>query len=279
MILRPFGSTGVAVPVIGQGTWHAEADRVASVAAIRAGLDAGATHIDTAEMYGRGRAEEVVAEAIEGRRDEVFIVSKVLPRNAEHGHVLRACEASLRRLRTDRLDCYILHWREDHPLSDTIAAFERLVAEGKVRSWGLSNFDVADLEDALAVAGPGRIACNQVLYHLRERAIETAVISWCERNEVAVVAYTPFGTRGFPSPRSEGGRVLGEIASSRGATPRQIALSFLVRRSSVFTIPQSSDVDHVIENAGAGSIELTAREVARIEEAFPLKQRDHIQAF
>jgi diketogulonate reductase-like aldo/keto reductase len=268
---RPFGPTGRDVAVIGQGTWQADvADRTAAVAALRAGFDRGMTHVDTAEMY--GEAEPLVAEAIAGRRDEVFLVSKVLPANASRRGTVRACERSLVRLRTDRLDCYLLHWREERPLEDTIAAFEALVADGKILSWGVSNFDEPDLDEALAIAGPGRIACNQVLYHLRQRAIEHAVLPWCERHGVALVAYTPFG-RGFPSPRTSGGRVLARIAAVHAATPRQVALRFLVRERSVFTVPKASRVDHAVENAGAGSLRLTDADLAAIDAAFPRGRR------
>ncbi len=173
---RPFGSTAREVAVIGQGTWYIEqADRAPAIAALRRGLDLGMTHIDTAEMYGSGAAEEFVGAAIAGRRDEVFLVSKVLPQNASRNGTIAACERSLKRLKTDRLDCYLLHWRGSHPLEDTVAAFEQLRADGKILSWGVSNFDVDDLDEVRRIAGAGRPACNQVLYHLRERAIEHAV--------------------------------------------------------------------------------------------------------
>lgn len=271
---RPFGWTDASVPVVGQGTWNMERDgRDRAVAALRAGLDAGMTHIDTAEMYGSGRVEEIVGEAIEGRRDEVFLVSKVLPQHASTDGVLRACDTSLRRLGTDRLDLYLLHWPSDDPLKDTLAAFERLAKDGKIRFYGVSNFDVGGLEQAVAIAGERRIACNQVLYHLKERAIEHAVIPWCERHGIAVVGYSPFGSGDFPSPNSRGGHVLRKIAEARGATPRQIALAFLTRWPAVFTIPKSSSVKHVLENAAAGDLELSADEERRIAEAFPLRNR------
>ena len=271
MDARPFGSTGFQVPALGQGTWNVERDdRRAAVAALRAGLDAGATHVDTAEMYGGGRVEEIVAEAIAGRRDEVFLVSKVLPENASRRGTIAACERSLRRLRTDRLDGYLLHWAGEYPLADTIAAFEELAASGKIRCFGVSNFDEVELAEAVRLAGPGRIACNQVLYHLGERRIEHAVVPFCEAHEIAVVGYSPFGSGRFPGPRSAGGRVLAEIAAARGATARQVALAFLVRRSSLFAIPKSSDAGRAVENAGAAELELGADEVARIEAAFPL---------
>ena len=243
------------------------------MAALRRGLDLGLNHIDTAEMYGDGAVEELVGEAIGGRRDEVFLVSKVLPQNASRLGTVRACEASLARLGTDRLDVYLLHWPGDHPLEDTLAAFEQLQREGKIRAWGVSNFDVADLDAALEVAGPDRIACNQVLYHLKERAVEHTVIPWCERHRVAVVAYSPFGSGDFPGRRSTGGRVLQDIARAHGATPRQVALRFLVRRPSLFAIPKAAKPEHAAENAGAGDLRLTDAELARIDAAFPRGRR------
>ena len=269
---RRFGSTQHKVAVIGQGTWQIEGgDRATAVSALRQGLDLGMTHIDTAEMY--GTAEEVVAEAISGRRDEVFLVSKVLPNNASQSGTIAACEKSLARLHTDRLDCYLLHWRGQHPLEETIAAFDQLQRQGKILTWGVSNFDVPDLEAVWKIAGEDRLVCNQVLYHLNERAIEHAVIPWCEKHGVAVVAYSPFGQGSFPSPRTTGGRVLQEIATAYNATPRQIALRFLVRRPSLFTIPKASSPEHSAENAGGAEIDLTEAELARIDKAFPLGPR------
>jgi diketogulonate reductase-like aldo/keto reductase len=267
---RRFGPVPGPVAVIGQGTWHIENDdRASALAALRRGLDAGMTHIDTAEMYGSGQAEALVAEAIAGRRDEVFLVSKVLPENASRSGTRAACERSLSRLRTDRLDCYLLHWRGRHPLEETLAAFTDLEREGKIRSWGVSNFDVSDLEEAWKTAGAGRLACNQVLYHVEERAIEHAVIPWCEQHGVAVVAYSPFGSGRFPAPRSGGGRVLQDIAAAHGATARQVALRFLVRRPSVLTIPKAGRPLHAAENAEAGRLLLTDADLARIDGAFP----------
>ncbi len=269
---HPFGSIKRQVAAIGQGTWYIEtAERRSAIAALRRGLDLGMSHIDTAEMYGSGQAEEVVAEAILGRRDEVFLVSKVLPQHASRNGTVAACENSLARLKTDRLDCYLLHWRGSHPLEETIAGFERLQREGKIRSWGVSNFDVADLEEVVSIAGEGSVACNQVLYHLRERTIEHAVIPWCEEHGVAVVGYSPFGhSVSFFGPKRAAGRVLNEIAAAHDATPRQVALRFLIRRPSLFAIPKASSPAHAAENAGAGDLMLTAREIDLIDEAFPL---------
>jgi diketogulonate reductase-like aldo/keto reductase len=272
---RRFGSTKREVAVIGQGTWYIDnGDRASAIAALRQGLDLGMSHIDTAEMY--GTAEEVVAEAIAGRRDRVFLVSKVLPGNASRSGMIAACEKSLARLKIDRLDSYLLHWRGQHPLEETIAAFEQLQHEGKILSWGVSNFDVADLEEVQKIAGEGHLACNQVLYHLNERAIEHAVIPWCEKHGVAVVAYSPFGHGDFPSPRTDGGHVLQEIAAAHNATPRQIALRFLVRRSSLFAIPKASNPEHATENAGAGELNLNQAELNRIDAAFPIGTRPRV---
>lgn len=264
---RRFGS-GPDVAVIGQGTWQFDpARRGEAVAALRRGLDLGMTHIDTAEMY--GGAEQIVGEAMAGRRDEVFLVSKVLPGNASRAGTIKACEASLSRLGTDRLDCHLLHWPGRHRLEDTFAGFEALLAQGKIRSWGVSNFDVDDLEAAWRAGGEGRIACNQVLYHLQERAIEHAVLPWCAAHGVSVVAYSPFGSGAFPDPASAGGAVLQRAADSHGATPRQVALAFLLRDDRVFAIPKSSSEAHTEENAAAASLTLETAEVAAIDRAFP----------
>jgi diketogulonate reductase-like aldo/keto reductase len=272
---HPFGSIKRQVAAIGQGTWHIEtAERRSAIAALRRGLELGMTHIDTAEMYGSGDAEEIVAEAIAGRRDEVFLVSKVLPQHASRSATIAACEKSLARLKTEWLDCYLLHWRGSYPLEETIAGFERLQRAGKIRSWGVSNFDVTDLEEAVSIAGEGTLACNQVLYHLKERSIEHAVIPWCEQHGVAVVGYTPFGhSASIFSPGTTAGRVLSEVAAAHDATPRQVALRFLVRRPSLFTIPKASTPAHAAENAGAGDLKLTKRELELIDEAFPLDRR------
>ena len=268
MHTKPFGQTGASVSVIGQGTWYLDhGDRKRAIAALQRGLDLGMTHIDTAEMY--GDAELVIADAIAGRRDEVFLVSKVLPSNASRRGTITACERSLKRLKTDRLDCYLLHWRGTYPLAETVAAFDELIAAGKIRAWGVSNFDTDDLNELLAVAGKGKIACNQVLYHLQERAIEHGVIPWCERNGVAVVAYSPFGHNDFPSARSKGGAVLAGIAEARRATPRQVALSFLTRATTVFAIPKASSAEHAGENAAAGDLVLTKEEISALDAAFP----------
>jgi diketogulonate reductase-like aldo/keto reductase len=267
---RRWGATAIDVAVLGQGTWEMDrADRAVAVSALRRGLDLGMTHVDTAEMYGSGTVEELVGEAIAGRRDAVFLVSKVLPGNACRSGTVAACERSLTRLRTDRIDCYLLHWPGSHPLDETIAGFEQLARDGKILSYGVSNFDVPLLAEALRIAGAGRIACNQVLYHLQERTIEHAVLPWCEQHEVSVVGYSPFGSGRFPGPRTTGGRVLEEVAKAHGATPRQVALRFLTRRSSLFAIPKAARVTHAADNAGAASLELSDAEIRRIDAAFP----------
>lgn len=270
MKTHAFGATGRQVAVLGQGSWYIdEADRREAVAALRRGIDAGMTHLDTAEMYGSGAAEAVVGEAIRGRRDEVFLVSKVLPSNASRTGVIRACERSLRALGTDRLDAYLLHWRGSVPLEETFAAFDALQQAGKIRAFGVSNFDIEDLEEALAILGPGKLACNQVLYHLRERAIEHAVIPWCRTHRVAVVAYSPFGHGDFPDADCAEGRVLAAIAGRHDATPRQAALAYLTREPGVFAIPKASSAIHAQENARAAALELTADDLRQLDEAFP----------
>lgn len=273
MEYRQFGLTQREVAAVGQGTWNLEQDDRAQAAdALRTGLDLGMNHIDTAEMYGDGEVEKLVAEAIAGRRNEVFLVSKVLPENASRKKTVTACERSLARLRTDRLDCYLLHWRGEYPLEETFAAFDQLHREGKILSWGVSNFDEADLDEALKIVGDvteRRLVCNQVLYHLNERAIEHAVIPWCEKHKVAVTAYSPFGSGDFPDPSTREGRVLKEIAMAHGATPRQVALSFLLRWPSMFAIPKASNPIHVKDNANAANLRLSEEELSRIDQAFP----------
>lgn len=269
MKYRPFGSTGVAVPIIGQGTWNLEqVRREDAIETLWRGLDAGMTHIDTAEMYGSGAVEEIVAEALHGRRGGVFLASKVLPSNASRAGTIAACERSLRRLKTDWLDLYLLHWPGSFPLEETLQAFDELHQRGLIRAFGLSNFDVGELAEAVGIAGEGRIACNQVLYHLEERAIEHEVMPWCKRHRIAVVAYSPFGSGHFPAPSSEGGRALADIARAQRATPRQVALRFLLRDENVFTIPMTSRPEHAKENAAAAELRLTSEEMRRIDAAF-----------
>ncbi|HEY5924004.1 MAG TPA: aldo/keto reductase [Kofleriaceae bacterium] len=263
MQTRAFGSA--TVPVLGLGTWKMEHDdRASAIAAIRRAVELGMTHIDTAELYGSGRVETLVGEALTGLRDRVFLVSKVLPGNASYEGTLRACEQSLTRLRTDHLDCYLLHWREDKPIGDTFRAFEKLREQGKIRAWGVSNFDHDDLAEALALVGEGVIACNQVAYHPNNRTIEHHVIPWCEQHQVAVVAYSPFGSGSFRSPKQ-----LDAIAKRVGATPRQLVLAFLTRRPSVLAIPKSSNPAHVDELAKY--IQIDDATLREIDTLFPLE--------
>lgn len=265
---RPFGPLKTETSVIGQGTWYiASGDRMRAITALRRGLDLGMSHIDTAEMY--DGAETLIGEAIAGRRDEVFLVSKVLPSNASRERAKRACDKSLAKLKTDRLDCYLLHWRGEHPLEETFRAFEELKREGKILLYGVSNFDAGDLREAVSVAGAGKLACNQVLYHLEQRAIEHEVIPFCEKHGIAVVAYSPFGHDSFPPVSSAGGKVLGEIAAKHRASPRQVALAFLTRQKSLFAIPKASSPEHAEDNAAAGKLKLSGEEIANIDRTFP----------
>ena len=246
-----------------------EDGRAHVVAALRAGLDLGMTHIDTAEMYGSGRVESIVGESIAGRREDVYLVSKVIPSNASRKGTVAACESSLRRLKTDHLNCYLLHWPGSYPLEDTLAAFEDLRAAGKIRAWGVSNFDERGLARVLSLVGPGKLACNQVLYHLEERSIEHAVLPWCEAQGVAVVGYTPFGRGSFASS-SEQKRVLQAVADKHGSSLHNVALAFLTRRPSLFAIPKASKLEHVQDNARAGELILDAAETEAIDRAFPI---------
>ncbi|MCU1234888.1 MAG: aldo/keto reductase [Candidatus Solibacter sp.] len=274
---RPFAWTGVPVPIIGQGTWmiegSADAERRA-IEALRVGIDLGLTHIDTAEMYGSGRAEEITGKAIAGRRDEIFLVSKVLPSNASYDGTLRACERSLQRLGTDHLDVYLLHWESSHPIRETMRAMEHLIDQKLIRYTGVSNFDVDQVKEAQAALRHHRLAANQVLYHLRERGIERKLIPYCAEQQIAIVAYTPFGQSKFPRADSPGGRVLAGIAKRRGRTVRQVILSFLTRIENVFTIPKSSSPEHTRENAGGMGWTLTPDEIAAIDRTFPAPTRD-----
>jgi diketogulonate reductase-like aldo/keto reductase len=270
--------TDMVLPVIGQGTWKMEGDdRTLAISALQAGVDAGMTHVDTAELYGHGVVEELVGEALSRRRDQVFLVSKVLPQNASYEGTLKACEQSLRRLRTDRLDLYLLHWRGRFPLEETFRAFDALQQSGKLRRWGVSNFDLDDIDEAVKLVGEGKIACNQVLYHLQERAIEHRLIPLCERHDITVVAYSPFGAGRFPhasASRHPGAKILDEVALAHRASVHQVALAFLVRRPSVLAIPKAARVEHARDNAAGGDLELSEDEIARIDAVFPLGKDD-----
>jgi diketogulonate reductase-like aldo/keto reductase len=269
MLQKSFGATGRQIAVLGQGTWKMETDdRRSAVAALRAGLDAGMTHIDTAELYGGGRVEAIVGEAIEGRREEVYLVSKVVPSNGSHRGTIAACERSLRYLRTDYLDCYLLHWPGSEPLEATLGAFEALAQQGKIKSYGVSNFDEEELAEAVKIAGPGKVICNQVLYNLGERAIEHAVIPFCRDHEIAVVGYTPLDRTDFSRAT-----VLTTIGKKYEKSARQVALAFLTRERDLFSIPKSSNLQHTRENALAVDFALSAEDLQAIDRAFPLGRR------
>jgi diketogulonate reductase-like aldo/keto reductase len=259
------------VPVLGQGTWNigdSAASRVAEIATLRRGIDCGMTMIDTAEMYGSGRSENLVGEAIEGQREQVYLVSKVLPSNASLEGTVRACEASLKRLRTDVLDLYLLHWRGRYPLHETIRGFERLLEQGKIRAWGVSNFDVDDMEELFTTPGGAACAANQVLYNPEHRGIEYDLLPWCAQNGVGVMAYSPVG---------QGGRLLSSaalknVAQKRGISVAQAALAWCLRQQ-IMAIPKASSVRHVEENAAAASVELDTEDLAAIEKAYPAPKR------
>ena len=273
METREFGRTGVQVPVIGQGTWNIGDDPASEgreVAALRAGLDLGLTHIDTAEMYGAGRSEQLVARAIFGRRDEVFLVSKVLPSNASHDGTIQACERSLRRLGTDHLDLYLLHWPSaQHPFTETMRALESLVVASKTRFIGVSNFTVVELQLAKRCLTTERLVCNQVLYHLGSRGIETEILPFCHREGIALVGYSPFAQGVFPPRDRRQREVLETIAETHGKTTRQVGLRFLTSDEG-FAIPKATRVEHVRENAGGAGWALSPSDLAAINEVFPV---------
>ncbi len=262
------------------GTWMIEgrssdAERRA-IEALRLGLDLGMNHIDTAEMYGNGRVEELVAEAVAGRRDQVFLVSKVLPSNASYERTLKACERSLKRLKTDFIDLYLIHWpSSQYPVKETMRAMEKLVDEGMIKFIGVSNFGLDQLREAQHALTKHRIACNQVLYHLAYRGIERDLLPYCAENGIAIVGYSPFGHGNFPSAQSRGGKVLAEIAKKQSRTVRQVALNFLTRHPSLFTIPKTGNADHLREISDAvGNWELTDEDIAAIDSNFPLPRSD-----
>jgi diketogulonate reductase-like aldo/keto reductase len=259
--------SGQTVPVLGQGTWGLAEDahvRTDEIAALRLGLDLGMTLIDTAEMYADGGAEELVGEAIAGRRQEVFLVSKVLPSNATRRGTIAACERSLRRLRTDQLDLYLLHWRGSTPLAETLNAFATLLDSGKIRTWGVSNFDASDMEELAALADGSSVATDQVLYNLTRRGIEYDLLPWCRRCPIPIMAYSPI----------EQGRMLGQpvlrgVAERHGATPAQVALAWLLRQDGVLAIPKAGRAAHVRENRAALDVRLTKTDLADLDRAFP----------
>src|SRR5215510_9183332 len=270
MRTREFGGTGRKVSIIGQGTWAMKNN---GRDALKLGIELGMTHIDTAEMY--TGAEELIGQVIRNRRKEIFLVSKVMPSNASYKGTIRACDASLKRLNTDYLDVYLLHWWSgSHPIAETMQAMEDLVATGKIRYLGVSNLDVDRLKQAQKSLTREKIVCNQVMYHLRSRGVENSLIPYCESQKIAVVGYSPFGQGDFPAPSSKQGKALATVAERHGKTPRQVALNFLTRRPSLFAIPKASRVDHVRENAGGYGWELTPQDLKLIDEVFPVPGKD-----
>lgn len=272
MIFEVRTRSGAALPSFGLGTWRMgenDASRRDEVEALRVGLDLGVTLIDTAEMYANGGAERVVAEAIDGRRDAVVLVSKVLPHNASYSGTVRACEESLKRLATDRIDLYLLHWPGDHPLEETLRAFVRLEADGKILHYGLSNFDLDEMRRSERLPGGPRVAVNQVLYNLHRRGIERRLIPWCAERRVAVMAYSPLEQgrlRPHPALRS--------VAERHGASPAQIALAWTMRHDNVITIPKAARREHVRDNVRAADIVLTEEDLTDLDRAFPAPARD-----
>jgi diketogulonate reductase-like aldo/keto reductase len=258
---------GETVPALGLGTWHmgeSNRQRGHEAAALRAGLDLGLSLIDTAEMYGEGGAEEVVGEAVKGRRDGVFIVSKVYPHNASRSGAIAACERSLKRLGTDRIDLYLLHWRGSVPLSETVEAFERLRGEGKIRHWGVSNLDASEMREVARVTGGGACAANQVLYHLAERGIEHDLLPACAATGIAVMAYSPLAQGAILDDAALAG-----IAGKHGVAPSAVAIAWTMRHPNVISIPKTSSLAHLRDNAKAADLVLDAEDLAALEGAFP----------
>lgn len=266
--------SGRAIPVLGQGTWEMGEDRTkqrGEIAALRLGLDLGMTLIDTAEMYGEGGAEEVIAEAIAGRRADVFVVSKVYPHNATRAGTVEACERSLARLKTDYLDLYLLHWRGTVPLAETLDAFSSLKRAGKIRDYGVSNFDQSDMEEAVAAPGGSEIATNQVLYNLKRRGIEWDVLPWCRERGIPIMAYSPID-RSMKRGGMLGNAAMRSVASRHGATPAQVALAWLLRQRGIIVIPKAAQVSHVRENRAALELKLTDEDMEELNRAFPPPQ-------
>ena len=262
---------GDRVPVLGLGTWRMgerAQQRSAEVKALQAGIDLGMTLIDTAEMYGDGGAEEVVGEAIRGRRDQLYLVSKVLPGNASRKGTVAACEASLKRLGTDRLDLYLLHWRGSYPLADTLAAFQDLLTAGKIKAFGVSNFDLRDMQEWLALAEGDRCLVNQVQYNIASRGIDFDLLPWCRKQDIAVMAYCPLAQGDIPAENG-----LAKVAKRHGATPAQIMLAWCLRHPNVLAVPKSSQPQRLAENAKAAEISLSAEDLADLDRDFPAPKR------
>jgi len=260
---------GERIPVLGIGTWNMgekRQKRADEIAALQTAIDLGMTVVDTAEMYGGGKAEELVAEALGARRSDIFLVSKVMPQHATRRGTISSCEASLRRLKTDRLDMYLLHWRGSVPLDETLEAFQRLQSDGKIRHWGVSNFDADDMEElgGLTIRGGSSASTNQVLFNLMRRGIEYDLLPWCHTRDIPVMAYSPL-EQGLLA----GHKTLAAIAKRLTATPAQVALAWVLRRPGVMAIPKAGDVDHVRENRGALELELAPEDLAQLDEAFP----------
>ncbi|HTI14827.1 MAG TPA: aldo/keto reductase [Dictyobacter sp.] len=263
--------SGDLMPVLGQGTWNMGNDkrrRKDEIAALRLGLDLGMTLIDTAEMYGSGAAEELMAEALAGRRDDAFVVSKVLPQNATRRGTIAACERSLKRLKTDYLDLYLLHWRGSVPLRETIEAFQELVRTGKIRNWGVSNFSISDMKELVGLPGGADVATNQVLYNLTRRGIEYDLFPWSREKNVSIMAYTP-----IEQGRMLNHAVLRSVAAEHDVTPAQVALAWLLRQDGLNVIPKAGSPDHVEENRAAFDLQLTEQDLAALDSAFPPPNR------
>ncbi|MEX2355938.1 MAG: aldo/keto reductase [Thermaerobacterales bacterium] len=276
--VREFGPTGVKVAVIGQGGYRFGDDPQKAgqeLEALRVGLDLGMTHIDTAESYGGGRSEKLIAKVLAGRRDQVFLATKVSPGNASCDGILKACEASLERLGTDHLDLYIQHaWSDTHPVTESMRGLETLADRGLVKAIGVSNFSVDQMEAAQSALRNVALSCNQMLYHLEERGIEHHLLPYCREHQIAVVAYSPLGQGSFVAPSSPGGQALAAIAERHGRTPQQVALNFVTRDEIVFTIPKAARLEHVRDNAGGAGWNLTDDDLALLDRHFPLPPPD-----
>ncbi|TWT09391.1 aldo/keto reductase [Planomicrobium sp. CPCC 101079] len=263
---------GTRLPALGQGTWNIgdhKANKEQEIQALQLGIELGMTVIDTAEMYGEGKSERLVGEAIQGRRDEVFLVSKVYPQNAGLKQIKKSCKNSLKRLGTDSLDLYLLHWRGRVSLAETVEGMEQLKAEGKIKRWGVSNFDTDDMEELWSVPHGKNCTTNQVLYHLGSRGIEFDLMDWHEKHEIPIMAYSPLAQGGSHRRALTTDAVLGEIAANHNAAPLQIALAWTLRSGNVQAIPKAGRAEHVIANAQAAAIELTQEELKKLDEAFP----------